>query len=75
MIEPTVSHAASEVPRIIQFSKSVPENWKKLWAELCLFECASGQNYQSFVTILTPATWFNEIFNGFFIQNPIVLDL
>ena len=55
MIEPTVSQAAYEVPRIIQFSKSVPENWKKLWAELCLFECASGQNYQSFVTILTPA--------------------
>ena len=54
MIEPTVSQAAYEVPRIIQFSKSVPENWKKLWAELCLFECASGQNYQSFVTILTP---------------------
>ena len=57
MIEPTVSQAAYEVPRIIQFSKSVPENWKKLWAELCLFECASGQNYQSFVTILTwPST-------------------
>ena len=59
MVEPTVSHAASEVPRIIQYSKSVPENWKKLWAELCLFECASGQNYQSFVTILTPAFTFN----------------
>ena len=60
MIEPTVSQAAYEVPRIIQFSKSVPENWKKLWAELCLFECASGQNYQSFVRILTPAVELSE---------------